>query len=143
MSYEIEIDATHYVGAVKYHSQWRIFHNIISMWILNYSAYDDDGEEWRKGIVQVDTHNADAYCAIMAEFELKFEQIPYTKKRLLRPAPLTFVVDFDEKRFVDGWQEQFSLIEYIPSSWSGTIGNPYKYIPDSMKELWGREYLNE
>lgn len=81
-------------------------------WVLDYKEYDGDPNEpqdetdWRYGIMQVDEKNAQAYCNALSNNELTSEQIPFVTKEIGgTQEPLSFVVNFDEKIFINGWYD--------------------------------------
>jgi hypothetical protein len=53
---------------------------------------------------------------------------------------LDFVVDFDDRLFVNGWRELvIPFHKLIPEGWKGIKGYPYEYIPSDLKELLFKE----
>jgi hypothetical protein len=139
MMNQILVDADEYLGAVKIDSKWRIFHDVLGMWILDYSAYDDYVPKlggWREGIMKVDQNNAAQYCRAMEAKEIPPQLIPDAISVLGGQMPLTFVVNFDDRFFVNGWHDNIAIHEYVPDGWKGISDNPYKHIPQELKARW-------
>jgi hypothetical protein len=140
---EIVVDTDEYIGAVKLNSEWRCFYDMLSMWILDYASYHPEYNPtpggWRAGLLQVDETNAQAFCNALADREILLEHIPRTVKRTSTgQQPLTFVINFDEKIFVNGWQDNIAIHEYAPQGWTAVEDDPYQYIPPELKALWGK-----
>ncbi|MBL8164163.1 MAG: hypothetical protein JNJ61_19405 [Anaerolineae bacterium] len=137
------IYSEHYIGAVRFHGDWRVFHELLSMWILDYRSYDDtfapkEGE-WRYNLMIVDQNNAEAYIESMAKNEILVTQIPHIRLGdFPGQAQLTFVVNFDEKLFINGWHDNIPIHEYVPQDWTGIEATPYDYIPSDLRLLWNR-----
>jgi hypothetical protein len=144
MSQNIVIGSDNYIGAVKFNGNWRLFHQPLSMWILDYSSYDDEYApkqgEWRENLMRVDESNAQDYIQYIAKNELLPDQIPYVVKgKFPGQALLTFVVNFDERLFVNGWHDNIAIDEYVPSSWTSIEDEPLDYVPSEISALWESE----
>jgi hypothetical protein len=145
MNHKIVIDFDEYIGAVKLNTQWRFFHDVLSMWILDYASYDPEYNPanprfrgWRANLLVVDVNNAQEYCEAMTSRELLPEQIPYTFTEYGSQAPLTFVVNFDDRTFINGWQDNIAIDNYVPFGWNSMEDDPYKHIPGELRALWGK-----
>ncbi|MBL8160968.1 MAG: hypothetical protein JNJ61_03215 [Anaerolineae bacterium] len=143
MSESFPIYDEHFIGAVKLHGEWRFFHHLLIAWILNYRDYDDTyiptESDWRYELMKVDEKNAEAYVLFMAKNELPIAQIPFVRLGdFPMQAPLTFVVNFDERLFVNGWHDNIPIHEYIPQGWRGIEDNPYDHIPSDLSLLWNK-----
>jgi hypothetical protein len=137
------IDFDEYIGAVKLNSQWRFFYDILSMWILDYASYHPDynptPQGWRANLLKVDEANAKEYCEALANHELFPEQIPWVEKESFSDQEgLTFVVNFDEKVFVNGWRDNIAIHEYAPQGWTAFEDDPYEHIPPEFRSLWDK-----
>jgi len=139
----ITIHEDEYLGAVKYESTWRFFFAELSMWILDYASYTgfepSSENPWRAGLLCVDESNAEAYCDFMANRELSADQLPDVAKQpyAIRHWPsgpqfFTFVVNFDETLFVNGWHENIPIGDYVPVGWTAKEDDPDKYVPSEF-----------
>jgi hypothetical protein len=139
---QILVDLDEYVGAVKVDGEWRFFHDVLSMWILNYPAYDSGyipkPGDWREKILKVGKDNAKQYCEALAAKEIPAHLIPNTISVLDGQMPLTFVVNFDERLFINGWHDNIPIHEYAPDGWKAMEDDPYSYIPQALKALWSK-----
>lgn len=141
MNKKITIQTDEYLGAVKRDSTWRFFYAEMSVWILDYESYDPDFKSsneypWRAGLLTVDESNAEAFCDFLAARELSAEQLSQVAKEpyVIRQWPsgpqfFTFVVNFDEKLFVNGWHENIPIGDYVPQGWTATEDNPDHFVP--------------
>lgn len=144
---KIVISIDDYIGAVRLKSKWRFFYNMLSMWILDYASYrvgydpsDPKYKGWRKGLLRVDETNAEEYCEAMKSQEILPNQVPHVVKDTFpRQEPLTFVVNFDERLFVNGWHDNIPIHEYVPKGWTALEEDPYEYVPPEIRVLWGRK----
>jgi hypothetical protein len=141
-----------YVGAVKFQGRWRIYYSVLAMWVLDYTKYDPDYDpeetigRWRADLLVVDNNNAEQYCQAMNELSLEdfrrtlFEVPDKDGQSLYSKPSLDFVVDFDDRLFVNGWRELvIPFHKLIPEGWKGIKGYPYEYIPSDLKELLFKE----
>jgi len=132
------------IGAVKWRSRWRYFAGTLGEWTLDYPAYDPSYQpapgdrSFRGGLLRVDQTNADQFCEVMRPYELRPEEIrSWVKERGAVNVPLMMVVDFDERKFVDGYHEAFvPKSEYVPAGWQGIDGDPYDHVPPEVSDLW-------
>jgi hypothetical protein len=150
MNDKIVISGSNYLGAVKLKSEWQVFHAVLYMWILDYAAYNPSYDpatskyHWRQNLLRVSESNASEYCRAMTvipmgdvtnviqEIQQRDGEIKYFQP------PLTFVVNFDECLFINGWWELIiPFHKLIPDSWKGLEDSPYKYVPDHLRKLWG------
>jgi hypothetical protein len=142
MSEKLYLDWEEALTAVKLSSEWRFFADREVMFILDYSAYDDEYAPlpggFRYGTLIVDKHNASAWMNTLAR-EFNVEQLPYlywedTEKRV----QVTFVVDFDERRWVgNGWKmDQSPLTDYQPEGWTAVEDDVYQHLPLDLKSIW-------
>jgi hypothetical protein len=147
MSEKIAIPGNDYIGAIKLNSKWRFFYEYLAMWILDHEAYSgpppSSPDAWRFGLWQVNATNAAQYCESMKERELTANQIPHIFYEEFPPYPqrraeLTFVVNFDEQIFINGWKDNIMIHEYAPSGWKAIEDNPYDYVPQEIRALWGK-----
>jgi hypothetical protein len=139
---QIIADPDDYMGAIKIDSEWQFFYEMLSMWILDYKAYDPEyvpkSGGWRENILKVDRDNAKEYCQAMKTKEIPVPLIPNTMSSWGRQLRLTFVVNFDERLFINGWHDNIAIHEYVPDGWKGIEDDPYSYIPQELKTLWGK-----
>jgi hypothetical protein len=133
------------LGAVCLRGQWRIFAATLGEWTLDYPAYDPtpvsgDVAAFRSGLLVVDERSADAFCTALAPWEVPLEVLD-AWLRTLPPGQLNlcFVVDFDRRLFVHGYDEPIEpKSQYIPSHWRGVVGDPLRYCPPELAALWSR-----
>jgi hypothetical protein len=137
LSNHIIIPADEYVGVVVKGGVRRYFFNILSMWILDYASYYPDydpldprfgGGEWRKGLLRVNSDNADAYIDALSNQEIPNNMLDAITSEYGGGVTITFIVNFDEKLFVNGWHDNIPLHEYVPSGWRGVEDDPYLYL---------------
>jgi hypothetical protein len=133
------------LGAVNLRGQWRLFAGSVGEWTLDYPACDPGWEpsenerlEFRSGLLVVDVHNADEFCAAMQPYEVTTKTLVGWMQRVGQAAiPLTFVVDFDRRLFVHGYDEPIEPRgQYIPPSWTGIVDDPLDHVPAEIKDLW-------
>jgi hypothetical protein len=143
MGEKIIIDLDEYIGAVKLNGKWRFFHEMMSVWILDYKSYDPQYDPfgpksngWRKNLLVVDTDNAEAFCEVMRDKELLPEQIPQSFTEFGSRKKLSFVVNFDEKIYINGWGDNIALHDYVPTGWQSIEDDPYEYVPPEIRALW-------
>jgi hypothetical protein len=142
MAEPIFIDWDESLAAVKFKGRWRFFHDMETMFLLDYGSYDDDyvpkPGDYRYGTLVVDESNAEQWMNSLAG-EITTEQIPNTflQGRTTR-VKLTFVIDFDEKIWVGMmWHnDQSPLHEYQPEDWLTDEDDVYKYLPPEIRALW-------
>jgi len=138
---KIIIPVDDYIGGVLHDGQWGFYHAMLSMWVLDYAKWEDytpqEKSNWRYGIIYVDENNVDDYIKELAKGQLTPEQIPYVKKSpTSRQEPLSFVVDFDNQVFVNGWYDMLPMHTYVPDHWTKHRDNVYDYIPKQYVKLW-------
>ncbi len=131
-----------HLGAVKLSMKWRIFAGYIGEWILDYPSYDpeikdaEQRSEFRGGVLIVDEKTAEQFCGAMSEHEFTLTEIEaLIKQRGAENVPLTVVVDFDNKLFVNGYYDR-SIEEFVPVGWQGIFGDPLQYVPAGISSLW-------
>ncbi len=136
MTNPILVPADEYVGAVKFGGIWRYFYNMLSMWILDYARYDPEYDPadarssgWRESLLVVDTHNATDYIGALSVQEIPKEDLATTESEFGGAVHITFVVNFDEKLFVNGWHDNIPIHEYVPVGWHSMEGDPHRYLP--------------
>lgn len=140
-----DLNNDEYLGAVKVEGNWHFFADFVGEWILDYPAYDPDYDpsQWdykfRNGLLTVDETNAEEFLKAMQEQELSLDSV---KKLVAEKGedkiPLTYVVNFDERIFVDGNSER-DIVEYVPVNWKGIEDTPLNYVPDEIKAVWVRK----
>lgn len=160
-----------YVGAVKFSSRWNFFYEMFGMWLLNFASFmsksnrlnwpsDSIYGDWRKNIPVVDENNALAYIELLQNHNLEYHEIPkltyilseselellqadQTKHLVLEKPELAFVVNFDDRIFVQKAYD-FSQVrqnldpedKFVPAHWMCHQDNPNMYIPSQLNELW-------
>jgi hypothetical protein len=136
------INPDFYVGAVKLHGVWRIFYGTLSEWILNYEDYaapEEDLEGWRNGLLNVDENNGEEFCKYMAANEVPLSDVGLLRgEGTEKQEPLTFVVNFDDKLFINGWMDMLPIHKWAPSHWERKKTSPYSYVPDTIRSLWNK-----
>lgn len=137
-----ELDYDELIGAVKHKSQWRFFAGTIAEWNLDYASYDPGYDPskssylFRGGLLTVDETKADAFCIAMSEHELSHDDVrSLVAEKGAEKVPLTVVVNFDEKLFVNGFYD-LAIEEYVPTGWRGVFDDPLKYVPDEVRAIW-------
>lgn len=130
-----------YLGAVKYAGEWHILALYVGEWILNYPAYDpysskSPTDKYRNGLWVVNETNAAEFLRAMQEHELSLTEVEkLIAEKGPEEVPLTYVVNFDEKLFVDGHPDR-DIAEYVPEGWTGIEDFPTNYVPQKIKSLW-------
>jgi hypothetical protein len=142
MSDSLFVDWDYSLAAVKFKGRWRFFYDLETMFVLDYTAYDDDYSplpgDYRYGTLIVDENNAEQWMASL-ERELTPEQLPETYwENTSRRVQLTFVIDFDKKLWAgQNWKmDQSPLESYQPEGWSATYDAPEKYLPPEIRNFW-------
>jgi hypothetical protein len=143
MTEPIFLDWDESLAAVKFKGRWRFFHDVDSMFLLDYSPYDSDYApkqpgDFRYGTLVVDENNAEQWMDSLAG-EIAAEQIPNTfLKGTAHRAKLTFVIDFDQKMWVGSmWHnDQSALDDYQPEDWTAGEDDVYNYVPPEIRQLW-------
>jgi len=110
---------------------------------LDYVAYDDEVDnKWRGGLPKVDHTNAQEFIQYLQSQskEISSIQIPETENLSFpgQQALLTFVVNFDEQIFVNGWHDNIAIEEYAPENWTAIEDDPYQYVPTTVRGLWNK-----
>jgi len=131
-----------YIGAVHADGIWRFFAGTLAEWILDYNTYDPnyDPNKWsgtfRNNLLRVEVNQASAFQDAMRAHELSEADIKaLVKERGADKVPLTVVVDFDERQFVNSYYD-LALEEYVPPGWTAVFDDPQKYIPTPVRALW-------
>jgi hypothetical protein len=104
-----------YIGVVKYQNNWRIF------------ADNSSRKTW--GLIK----RFEDYTASFAELS------PADIQNNLSVSWISFVVNFDEKVFVDNDGDDTYFLpvkDSLPSDWQYWADNPIFYIPESISSLW-------
>jgi hypothetical protein len=142
MEQKLSIDPDEAVAAVKLRGRWRLFYDVETMFLLNYSAYHPDYIPepgcFRYNTLIVDENNAELWMSALAG-ELTLEQIPYTYwGDTSQKAKLTFVIDFDQKLWVgEMWQhDQTWLPDYQPEGWTAIEDEVIQYLPSEIRSYW-------
>lgn len=140
------IDAEDFVGAVKINTIWRIFFLDRFLWILDLKKYlppdiPIDEESIRKKFPIVDSYDAGQYFNSLKDYEIKLEEVSSIKVFVSENEPLatlhiTYLVNFDDKLFVDGYEDYITICQYVPSEWHGITDNPLNYLPSEIKQFF-------
>ena len=137
-----EMDPNDLVGVVKFNGAWRFFGGTVAEWILDYASYDPGFDPsrhdtvFRSNLLTVDESHADQFLVAMAPYELD----PSSLERFIRANgsrawPLSVMVDFDDRLYVNGFAE-ISLQDYLPPGWRGVEGSPLAYMPAEIRRIW-------
>ncbi len=136
------IDPDDLIGAVRYKSKWSIFACTLAEWILDYATYDPGFDsskssvEFRNNLLRVDETNAVYFLEAIQEYELTISNIEELfQKDGANNWPLTIVINFDQKEYINGFSE-ISIHKYIPDSWNGFEGDPLNFLPSYIRQLW-------
>jgi hypothetical protein len=140
---DIYLDIDDFLGAIKLEGIWHIVYADLGLWILDYASYDQtynpsQAQEWRYGYLKVDSDNAQGYYMdYLKANEIYLENVPKVRRKYLnKQAPLTFVVNFDDKVFISAFRDNIMFHEYVPEQWFSTEDVPYNYIPRYLAQLW-------
>jgi hypothetical protein len=135
MSEIIISDPEEYVGAVLRGGVWRFFYADFGIWILDYASYDskDSVANWRNSLRVIDEDNADEFIDFLSKQEIPLDSLSSVQSAFGSPAKVRFVVNFDEKMFVNGWGDNIAIHDYVPSGWKGIEDDPYLYLPTDLK----------
>lgn len=141
MTKQVVIDFDEYIGAVRLSGQWHFYHLILSEWIMDYASYHPDYKPkpggWRDNLLYVDENNAEEYLEYFHSREIDSSQIPFTRQdTFTTQPPLTFVIHFDDRVFVNGWFDMIAVHKYTPKHWQAVEDSPYKYVPEAIRALW-------
>ncbi|MBD2530317.1 hypothetical protein H6G97_12340 [Nostoc flagelliforme FACHB-838] len=137
-----DLDPDDLIGAVKYNSKWRFFGGTVAEWILDYASYDPDFDPsksdvvFRNNLLKVDETNAVHFLKAMEPYELLVTDLQQLiKQEGANNWPLTTVVDFDKKTYVNGFSE-IPLHQYVPTGWTGYEGYTLDYVPENIRAFW-------
>ena len=137
-----------HLGAVKLHARWRFFAGYIGEWILDYQSYDPESNQaqWRSqfrgGLLRVDEKDAEQFCRVMSEREFTLAEVKaLVEAQGPEKLPLTVVIDFDERLFVNGYYDR-SIEEYVPPGWRGIFDDPLRYVPSEICSVWQTQEVN-
>ncbi|MFN6559704.1 MAG: hypothetical protein RMY28_007840 [Nostoc sp. ChiSLP01] len=137
-----DLDPDDLIGAVKFNSKWRFFCGTIAEWILDYASYDPGFDPsksdvvFRNNLLKVDETNTVHFLKAMEPYELFAKDIQQLiEEEGASNWPLTIVVDFDKKTYVNGFSE-ITLHQYVPTGWTGYEGNPLNYVPENIRAFW-------
>lgn len=130
------------IGVTRHGSRWRIFAGTVAEWILDYASYDPGFDPsrsevmFRGNLLVVSEQNADQFHAAMEPYELQPSELEAFVHQVGRYNwPLSMVVSFDDKLYVNGFSE-IPLHEYLPPGWSGIEGQPIDFVPPEIRQIW-------
>lgn len=138
----------YHIGMIKHNEQWRIFgdNGSRNKWGISFKDVSPNEIPYeipdnRHDLLSIDASNVEQFITSF-DSEIKSEEI------VSDPATyfVTFVINFDEKVFVDGGHEEaihFSLAHYVPSDWKFVIDEPIFYVPQQTSYLWLKSRLQE
>lgn len=136
------IDPDDLIGATKYGSGWRFFVGTVAEWILDYASYDPVPDPaykevvFRENLLVVSEDNAAQFLEAMAKYELSLPELrQFIQKTGRYNWPLSVLVDFDNKFYVNGFTD-VSLHKYLPTGWKGIEGSPLDFVPDEIQRIW-------
>lgn len=126
------------IGLIKFQGIWRIFGDNSSrhIWGINLDSLDDIPRK-RRTAISVDLSNVHSYIDA-----LEAEIMPHQIQTNLGQRWIMFVINFDEKIFVDGSGDDayfLSIADLIPSDWLYIVGEPLFYVPTAISNLWIRK----
>jgi hypothetical protein len=136
------LEADEFIGTVKLKSEWKFFVGSLGEWTLDYDAFDpsfhlsSEKNLFRGGLTKIDETNAEKYMEAMQNYELSTNEIQQLiATQGIDEVPLMFVVDFDNRTFVNGYYD-YPLEKYVPEGWKSYLGNTYEYVPENVRALW-------
>ncbi|GAC1680782.1 MAG: hypothetical protein NVS9B9_31840 [Ktedonobacteraceae bacterium] len=142
MDDKVFVDWDYSLAAVKSKGKWRFFYDIESMFLLDYTSFEDDYSpvlgDWRYGLLVVTQDNAEQWMAALAG-ELQIDQLAKTYWRdTNNRVPLTFVIDFDQKLWIGQmWKmDQSPLQDYQPKGWLAKEDAVLNYLPPDIRKYW-------
>lgn len=135
-----KVEENYLFGCIKYNQVFNFYLMPLAYWILNYKKYDPNynPEKWsfvfRDNILNVLDKDVASYLRAIKidklnifEFENSMKNIPSNYRALY------FFIDFDKKKFINGFYD-LDVENYLPDhTWSDEFGNPIDYIPNEFK----------
>lgn len=135
-----KVEENYLFGCIKYNQVFNFYLMPLAYWILNYKKYDPNynPEKWsfvfRDNILNVLDKDVALYLRAIKidklnifEFENSMKNIPSNYRVLY------FFIDFDKKKFINGFYD-LDVENYLPDhTWSDEFGNPTDYIPNEFK----------
>jgi hypothetical protein len=130
------------LGAVCHRQHWRFYSGTIAEWILDYRAYDPayDPSAWptpfRNNLLTVSPDDAAAFQESMAPQEQSLDEVrALVQHRGTEAVPLSVVVDFDRRLFVNGYYD-LAIEAYVPPGWQAVFDDPLQYLPEPLRTIW-------
>jgi hypothetical protein len=130
------------LGCIKYLGRYELYLMPIAYWILNYKKYDPeyDPAKWesvfRDNILNVTDGEITGYLNSITGDKLNLEDMEsIMKDGSPEYRQLYFFINFDNKKFVNGFYD-IEVEEYLPDqNWDGESGNPIDYLPNELKRV--------
>lgn len=142
MTLEEKIEANYLLGVVQYGDNIRFYMNPIAYWIMDSKAYDptynpanSPGAIFRDGIFTVDESNVKQFLRAIEPDHISLDTIKDNLPSLEEELTLYFLIDFDNKIFVNAYAD-VEIERYVPASWEGILDYPLNYLPDEIKQIW-------
>lgn len=128
------------LGAVNFNGNWHFLALYVGEWILDYPSYepysDKSKKNYRNGLWIVNEKTAAEFLEAMKNEEMSQDDVrQLIKEKSEDEIPLLFVINFDERLFVDGHPDR-DIAEFVPEGWKGVEDSPLKYVPASIKSIW-------
>jgi hypothetical protein len=135
-----KLNLDYLLGCIKYRESYGLYALPLGWWILNYYKYDTgvrlhaESSNFRNGVFNgVDSEVENFIDAIEndkvtpGDFKLAVDASAEDRR-------LKFFIDFDGKRYINGYYENVEPEEYLPDdAWRGEMGFPIEYLPNEIR----------
>lgn len=132
------------LGLMRYQETLMMYMAPSAWFVMDYARYDpsittsdDRSSKFRDGVLLVDDSTALAYLKAMQPDAISIDELQAELPNRRDPLQPIFLIDFDSHKYIS-WYFDVDYEEYIPSGWEGVFDNPLNYLPNEMREIWGR-----
>ena len=131
------------LGCIKYNQVYKFYLMPVASWILNYKQYDPlyNPVQWefvfRDNILNVTDENVSNFLMAIKQYVLDLEYLKAAWNEIPTDLKyLYFLIDFDNKLFVNAFPE-IELEKYLPDNkWIGEFNDPKSNLPQILFELF-------
>ncbi|MEO6228978.1 MAG: hypothetical protein ABJB11_09710 [Ferruginibacter sp.] len=126
-------------GCIKYKDEYQYYIMPIAWWILDYAKYDpsiltDDTFNFRNGVYTVTDNEIEKYLDSISVDKISVSEVKSISENFSEEySRITFLIDFDKKLYISGFDD-IEIEAYLPSSsWIGKFDwNPGNYISSNF-----------
>ena len=137
------------IGCIKYEENYNFYLMPIAWWILDYVKYSpsilkskERQTNFRNGVLVVTDENIEPYLKSIEEDKLTEDELLELINEIDKKYPeegypyINFLIDFDEKKYINGF-DYIEIEDYLPDeTWKGKYDEPLKYLPSYLQRLF-------